>query len=60
MQKNSYRLIILALLSMIVASVLLYFDSATTIAYVLLVGGFFGMGIGILLGFIAMVSESEN
>ena len=58
MLKTSYRIIFLGLASMIVSSVLLYFDAATTIAYTLLAIGFLGIGIGILIGFFTMVSDS--
>jgi hypothetical protein len=47
-------------MSMLIAGVLLFFDIATILAYVLLVTGFFGVGIGILLGFFKMVNEHEN
>ena len=53
----SYRVILASLLSMIIASALLFFDTATIIAYVLLVIGFFGIGIGILIGFFKMVKD---
>jgi hypothetical protein len=42
---------------MIIAGVLLYFDSATILAYVLLVAGFFGVGTGLLIGFFKMVKD---
>jgi len=45
---------------MIIAGVLLFFDSVTTMAYVLLVIGFFGIGIGILIGFFKMVKDQES
>lgn len=57
---TSYRVILFSLLSMIVASVLLYFDTGAYLAYALLVIGFFGIGIGILIGFFKMVSESDS
>ena len=60
MLKASYKIIFLALLSMIVSSVLLYVDVARILAYVLLVVGFFGVGIGILIGFYKMVNESSD
>jgi hypothetical protein len=47
-------------MSMIIAGVLLFFDTATIIAYVLLVIGFFGVGIGILIGFFRMVKDEES
>lgn len=57
---TSYRIILSSLMSMLIAGVLLFFDIATILAYVLLVTGFFGVGIGILLGFFKMVNEHEN
>jgi len=56
---TSYRVILFSLLSMIIASGLLYFDTATIVAYALLVIGFFGVGIGILIGFFKMIRESD-
>ena len=46
-----------SLVSMLIAGVLLFFDSLTAMAYVLLVIGFFGVGIGILIGFFKMVKD---
>jgi hypothetical protein len=60
MLNTSYRIILIALFSMITAAILLYFRTATTLAYVLLVIGFFGIGIGILIGFFKMVSDSDD
>ena len=57
MFNTSYRVILSALMSMLVAGVLLFFETATITAYVLLVVGFFGVGIGILIGFFKMVKE---
>ena len=56
---TSYRVILFSLLSMIIASGLLYFNTATIVAYALLVIGFFGVGIGILIGFFKMIKESD-
>ncbi len=57
---TSYRVILFSLLSMIVAAGLLYFDLATYVAYGLLVIGFFGVGIGILIGFFKMIKDSDQ
>lgn len=57
MFNTSYRVILFSLLSMILAACLLYFDTATYVAYGLLVIGFFGVGIGILIGFFKMIKE---
>ena len=56
---TSYRLILFSLLSMIIAGMLLYYDTATIVAYVLLVIGFLGIGIGILIGFFKMINDSN-
>ena len=53
----SYTVILSSLISMIIAGVLLYLNSAIIIAYVLLVAGFFGVGIGLLIGFFKMVRD---
>ena len=60
MFNTSYRVILSSLMSMIIAGVLLFFDTVTIIAYVLLVIGFFGVGIGILIGFFRMVKDQGS
>jgi hypothetical protein len=60
MLNTSYTVILSSLLSMIIAGVLLYFDAATILAYVLLVAGFFGVGIGLLIGFFTMVKDQGS
>ena len=60
MFNTSYRVILASLLSMIIAAVLLFFDTVTVMVYVLLVIGFFGIGIGILIGFFKMVKDEEG
>jgi membrane-bound ClpP family serine protease len=45
---------------MIVAALLLFLEALTIMAYVLLVIGFFGVGIGILIGFFRMVKDERN
>jgi hypothetical protein len=42
---------------MVVAGAMLFFDVVVTLAYALLVIGFFGVGIGILIGFFKMVND---
>ncbi len=54
---SSYRIILFALLMMVLAGVMLHFELAEYVAYALLVIGFFGIGIGILLGFYRMIRE---
>jgi hypothetical protein len=56
---TSYRLILFSLLSMVIAGGLLFYNTATIVAYILLVTGFFGIGIGILIGFFKMINESD-
>ncbi|MGD2053282.1 MAG: hypothetical protein PVG45_04160 [Gammaproteobacteria bacterium] len=56
---TSYRLILFSLLSMIIAGMLLFYDTAAIVAYVLLVIGFLGTGIGILIGFFKMINDSN-
>ena len=59
MFNNSYRVILFSLLSMIIAGVLLFFDTATMLSYALLGIGFFGIGIGILIGFFKLVNDQK-
>ena len=56
----SYRIILFSLVSMIVAALLLFLEALTIMAYVLLVIGFFGVGIGILIGFFRMIKDEGN
>jgi hypothetical protein len=56
----SYRIILFSLMSMIIAGALLFFDAVPVVAYVLLVAGFFGVGIGILIGFFKMVRDQGS
>lgn len=60
MLKYSYKILLSGLLSMIAASIIFYFDIPSSIAYILLVAGFFLVGIGILLGFFKMVSDDPK
>jgi hypothetical protein len=48
------------LLSMIIASAVFYFDLRSVVAYALFAIGFLLVGIGILLGFVRMVSDDKN
>ena len=57
---TSYRVILFSLTSMLIAGLLLFFDIAALMAYVLLVVGFFGIGIGILIGFFKMVKDQDS
>lgn len=60
MLKTSYRVILGGLVSMIIASVLLYLGTLEILGYAGLVIGFFAIGIGILLGFYHMVREDQQ
>jgi hypothetical protein len=57
MINKGYRAIFIGLLSMMIASAMFYLDTSSIVAYSLLVIGFLLVGIGILLGFIKLVSE---
>jgi hypothetical protein len=57
MINKGYRAIFIGLLSMIIASAMFYLDTSPSVAYTLLVIGFLLVGIGILLGFIKLVSD---
>ena len=57
---KSYSIIMVGLLSMIVASAIYYFDLHSASAYILFPIGFILVGVGILAGFIKMVSEDKN
>jgi len=59
MLNHSFKVIMLGLLSMIIASIVFYYDARSTIAYVSFATGFVLVGIGILLGFIKMVSDDK-
>ena len=60
MFNKSYRTILTGLLSVIIASAIFYFDTRSSIAYALLAIGFILVGIGILLGFVKMVSDNKE
>ena len=57
MFNKSYITILVGLLSMIIASSIFYFDTRSSIAYILFAIGFVLVGLGLLLGFFKMVSE---
>lgn len=60
MLNKSYIVILTGLLSMIIASAIFYFDVRSAIAYTLFAIGFILVGIGILLGFVKMVSDKNE
>ena len=60
MFNKSYITIMVGLISMIIASTIFYFDTRSSIAYVLFAIGFILVGIGILLGFIKMISDEKK
>ena len=57
MFNKSYITIMIGLLSMIIACSIFYFDTRSSLAYILFAIGFVLVGIGILLGFAKMVSD---
>ena len=57
MFNKSYITIMSGLLSMIIACSIFYFDTRSSLAYILFIAGFVLVGIGILLGFARMVSD---
>ena len=60
MINKSYMMIWLGLLLIIVLSVMLYVGMNSPVLHVFLAIGFFIVGLGILLGFIKMISEDKN
>ena len=55
-----YITISVGLISMIIASAIFYFDTRSSIAYILFAAGFILVGIGILLGFFKMISGDKE
>lgn len=60
MINKSYVIIMFGLLLIITLSVFLYFKISSPVIYVLLTIGFIMIGVGILLGFIKMVSGNNE
>jgi len=60
MFNKSYITISAGLISMIIASAIFYFDTRSSIAYILFAIGFILVGIGILLGFFKMISDDKE
>ena len=60
MFNKSYIVILTGILSMIIASAIFYFEVRSAIAYALFAIGFILVGIGILLGFVKMVSDKNE
>jgi len=60
MFNKSYITIMTGLFSMIIASAFFYFNTQSPLGYALFAIGFILVGIGILLGFIKMVSEDKE
>lgn len=60
MFNKSYITISVGLISMIIASAIFYFDTRSSIAYILFAAGFILVGIGILLGFFKMISGDKE
>lgn len=59
MLNKSFAIIMTGLFSMIIASAFFYFDARSYPGYALFAIGFILVGVGILLGFIKMVSEDK-
>ena len=57
---KSYRMIFIGLLSVLISSAMLYIEMSSSVIYALLIIGFILIGVGILLGFFKMVSESKE
>ena len=55
-----YRTIFTGLISVLIASTMLYIDMRSSVVYVVLDIGFFLIGAGVLLSFLKMVSESKE
>ena len=60
MFNKSYGTIVAGLSSMIIASILFYFDSQSIIGFVLIGIGFVLIGVGILMGFAKMVMDDKD
>ncbi len=59
MINKSFAVIMFGLLLMIILSVLIHFEMRSPVIYILLAVGFILVGVGILMGFIKMVSEGK-
>ena len=57
---KSFITTLLGLVAMIIACSMFYFNDKSFISYSLFSIGFILVGIGILLGFLKMVTENEN
>lgn len=60
MINKSYMIIMFGLLLIITLSVFLHFKMTSPVIYMLLAIGFIMIGVGILLGFIKMVSDDKE
>ena len=57
---KSFITILLGLVAMIIACFMFYFDAKSFLSYSLFSIGFILVGIGVLLGFIKMVTENNT
>ena len=57
MFNNSNKTAFIGLLLILISSVMIYLEVSKTISYAMLLIGFILIGLGILLGFIKMVSD---
>ena len=58
-KNKSYMMIMLGLALIMILSIMIYFGISSTFIHILLAVGFITVGVGILLGFIKMVSEEK-
>ena len=59
LMNNSSLIIMISLLSIVLLSVMLYFDAKSPVLHVLLAISFLAIGVGILFGFVKMVSDDS-
>ena len=60
MMSKSYVVTMLGFLLVMALSVLIHFKMSSPVIYILLAVGFILVGVGILIGFIKMVSEDKE
>jgi hypothetical protein len=60
MFNKSFITVLIGFVSILIACLIFYFDTRSSIAYALFAIGFILVGIGILLGFFKMVSDNEE
>ena len=60
MKNKSFVIIVFGLLLVMAISVMIHFDMSSPILHIFLAIGFVLVGVGIILGFINMVTEDKN